>query len=334
MKIAVVGLGVAGSYLAYRLRDQHKVLCFDKLPEEKFDAVCAWGTSKDGISKFAKDCGLNFDDFVMHDGQRMLVDVGGETLDIPLKGLVCFDKLRFVRETADNPETHYSSWVNKSNFRNDFDMVIDATGLSRPLLPKVQNDVLIPCVQYKVKYKETPYDDFYIKPFEDWSGYFWYFPLGNGYAHVGAGDYNKRHNESLQRFLKEHGGEVLHKTGRPVRITPPSMCEPFTDGNVVGVGESIGTVYPLLGEGIIPSLQCAKIFMDYIENMSAYRKEVLNQYKLYETVFKFVKSKIENSFDFKSQFLGLMSMFFHMKFNEKRYGFEVRLSDMLKLLRA
>jgi len=28
------------------------------------------------------------------------------------------------------------------------------------------------------------------------------------------------------------------------------MCKPFYKGKVVGVGESIGTVYPLLGEGI------------------------------------------------------------------------------------
>lgn len=334
LKIAIVGLGVAGSYLAYKLRDQHQVVAFDKLPASKFDAVCAWGTSKDGISKYAKDCGLNFDDYIVHDGKRMLVDVGKETFDIPLKGLVCFDKLKFIQDTADNPETHYGAWVDKSNFKNDFDMVIDATGLSRPLLPRIKEDYLIPCVQYKVKYKETPYDDFYIKPFDDLSGYFWYFPLGNGYAHVGAGDYKKRHNEYLYRFLKGHEGEVLHKTGRPVRIVPPSMCEPFFDRNVVGVGESIGTVYPLLGEGIIPSLHCASMFTDYIENLPVYRKKVLEEFKIYETVYKFIKAKIDGNFDLKTQFFGLLSMFFHMKLNEKRYGLEIRLSDMLKVMRA
>ncbi len=334
LRIAIVGLGVAGSYLAYQLRDQHKVVAFDKMPASKYDAVCAWGTSKDGIAKFAKDCGLNFEDYIMHTGERMLVDIGKETFDIPLKGLVCFDKLKFIQDSADKPETHFGSWVNRSNFKNDFDMVVDATGLSRPLLPRINNDQMIPCVQYKVKYKDPPFDDFYIKPFADLDGYFWYFPLGNGYAHVGAGDSKKRYLEFLHRFLKEHDGQVISKTGRPVRITPPTMCEPFFDGNVVGVGESIGTVYSFLGEGIIPSLQCASLFKDNVENMSAYRAQVLQHFKIYETVYKFIKAKIEGNFDMKTQFFGLMSMFFHMKFNEKRYGLEIRLSDMLKVLRA
>jgi len=39
------------------------------------------------------------------------------------------------------------------------------------------------------------------------------------------------------------------------------MCLPFYKGKVVGVGESIGTVYPILGEGIIPSMMCADIFV-------------------------------------------------------------------------
>ena len=334
MRIAIVGLGVAGSYLAYQLRNQHKVVAFERMPASKFDAVCAWGTSKDGIAKFAKECGLNFNDYVMHNGERMLVDIGKETFDISLKGLVCFDKLKFIQDSADKPETHFGSWIDRSNFKNDFDMVIDATGLSRPLLQRIKDDKLVPCVQYKVKYKDPPFDDFYIKPFDDLSGYFWYFTLGNGYAHVGAGDYNKKHNEFLYRFLKEHDGQVINKTGRPVRITPPSMCEPFFDGNVVGVGESIGTVYPLLGEGIIPSLQCASLFKDYIEKMDAYRAQVLQHYRIYETVYKFIKAKIDGRFDIKAQFFGLMSMFFHMKFNEKRYGLEIRLADMLKVLRA
>ena len=43
---------------------------------------------------------------------------------------------------------------------------------------------------------------------------------------------------------------------------------------VVGVGESIGTVYALLGEGIIPSMQCVDIFLENMHDFKAYEKAV------------------------------------------------------------
>ena len=45
-------------------------------------------------------------------------------------------------------------------------------------------------------------------------------------------------------------------------------------GKVVGVGESIGTVYALLGEGIIPSMQCVDIFLENMHDFKAYEKAI------------------------------------------------------------
>ena len=119
----------------------------------------------------------------------------------------------------------------------------------------------VPCVEYKVNYPggKTPFEDFFIRPFNQLSGYFWYFPLEKGSAYVGAGDFKKDQNEFVDKFNSEHPGQIEPKIGRPIRISPPKYCEPFYLGNVVGCGESIGTVFPLLGEGIIPSLQCAQL---------------------------------------------------------------------------
>jgi len=64
MKIAVVGIGVAGAYLMNRLSDAHdiSVTGFERMPETDHDAVCAWATSKNIMSGLAKKCGLNFED--------------------------------------------------------------------------------------------------------------------------------------------------------------------------------------------------------------------------------------------------------------------------------
>jgi flavin-dependent dehydrogenase len=310
------------------------VIGFERLRQERFDAVCAWGTSRHGIGEFAKDCGLNFEDYVLFDGNEMLVDLDGDMMGIKLKGLCTFDKARFVKDMADGAEVVFGKQVTHLPSSDEFDMVIDATGLHRPLLPRIQRDVMIPCVQYKIKCPDPPYDDFYIKPINGLSGYFWYFPLENGYAHIGAGDYYKRYTEELNRFLKENNCEVLKKVGRPVRITPPSRCEPFYSGTAVGVGESIGSVYPLLGEGIIPSLQCADLLVENLYDLPGYRVEVLKRFKIYENVFDFISSKIRGAFHLSSQFRNLLSIFLHMKRNETRYGMNIRLLDMLKVVRG
>ena len=47
MKIAVMGMGVAGSYLMARLKDsEHEVVGYERMIQEKHDSICAWGTIK------------------------------------------------------------------------------------------------------------------------------------------------------------------------------------------------------------------------------------------------------------------------------------------------
>jgi flavin-dependent dehydrogenase len=164
------------------------------------------------------------------------------------------------------------------------------------------------------------------------SGYFWYFPLGNGYAHVGAGDFMKNHNTLVDEFLNGHECEVIKKVGRPVRITPPASCEPFTDGRKsVGVGESIGTVFPLLGEGIIPSTWCAELFINNMDDLNAYRDAVIEKFRIYALAFKFVRLKITGKFSMAKHGLEMLKIYRHMKSEEERYGMKVSMADMLKL---
>ncbi len=327
-----MGMGVAGSYLTARLRDEHKVVGFERLPKDKFDAVCAWGTSTTGIESFTKKVGLKFDDYILHKGREMRVDLFGRSLYIKLCGLCSFDKLRLIQDIVEGSDVYYGRLIPRNYTLEGYELIVDATGLSRPLLPKVKRDVFIPCLQYKVKYREKPFDDFYIKPFPGLTGYLWYFPLGDGYAHVGAGDFRKRHVAELSTFIRRYPCELVKKTGRAVRITPPSLCRPFSVGKVVGVGESIGTVYPMLGEGIIPSLQCAELLIGNLNDLPSYEKAVLRKFSVYNKVFSFIYSKINNTFNLTSQLKNILLIFLHMKFNEARYGLQIRLKDVLKVV--
>ncbi|MDQ3883080.1 MAG: NAD(P)/FAD-dependent oxidoreductase [Thermoproteota archaeon] len=339
MKIAVVGIGVAGAYLMNRLSDDHNihVVGFERMQKKEHDAVCAWATCENVMAGLAKNCGLNFDDYVLHKGNHMKVDLAeNETIDIKLKGMVSYDKLRLIQDMIRGTEIKFGRAPRKDELESDFDLIIDSTGFHRNYLPRIGNETWIPCVQYKVRYYNgnEPFEDFYLRAFPSISGYFWYFPLGKGLAHIGAGDFLKNHNHFVYEFLNRYKCEVIKKVGRPVRLTPPENCEPFTDGRKsVGAGESIGTVYPLLGEGIIPSTWCAELLVQNVHDMSAYRHAVLEKFKIYSLVFKFIKLKITGRFNMIKHGTDMLKLYRHMKSEEDRYGMDVNISDMLKVSR-
>jgi len=332
-KIAIVGLGVSGSYLSSRLKDDFYVVGFERVKKDKFDySICAWGTCKNVMKDFAKKTGLNFEDYILHDGKEMQVDINGKSLWIKLKGLCTYEKHKLIMDMINAHEVHFNANLRRNSNFEDFDLIIDSTSFSRALLPPLKEDLFIPCLEYRVKFKERPFDDFYIKPFSGLSGYFWYFPLGGKEAHVGAGDYYKRHMEELKSFMNKYGGEILRVIGRPIRILPPSRCLPIYSGKIVGVGEAVGSVYPLLGEGIIPSLQCSDILLKNLYDLRKYEKEVLKKFHIYDLVFNFIKAKIKKDFSWRKNFFDLLSLYLHMKSNEDRYGMKIKLRDVFKVV--
>lgn len=329
MKIAIVGIGVAGAYLLNRLSKEHEVVGFERMREEEHDSICAWATTIEGMKGLIEKTGLNFEDYILYKGVRMDV-MANRSFSLALKGLCTYDKIGLIKDLIKGCSIKYGIMSN-DNIKDEYDLVIDATGFHRSLLPRPKNELWIPTIQYKVKYDKKPFDDFMLKPFPSMSGYFWYFPLDDGYAHVGAGDKNKRHKSMVDEFIKEYGGTIVKKVGRPVRLTPPSLCEPFIEENIVGVGESIGTVFALLGEGIIPSTTCADLLIDNINNLERYRYLVHEKFRIYYDVFRFVRSKIYNEFSLMRYLPTLLKIYLYMKRNENRFGMEININKLFNV---
>ncbi|MEM2909821.1 MAG: NAD(P)/FAD-dependent oxidoreductase [Nitrososphaerota archaeon] len=329
-KIAVVGLGVAGSYLVSRLAHDYKVVGFERCSYADCYPPCAWATSSNEMRRLLLPVGLNFEDYVFYKGKEMCVDLGGPRFWIKLKGLCTFDKLSLERDMVDGHDARFGVHVRSAEqFKDDYDLIVDSTGFPRTLLPKIGKEYIVHTLEYKVKYSKMPIDDFYIRPMR--AGYLWFFPLGDSYAHVGCGDCFGRQRYFLDAFMREHGGEVVKRTGRPLRITPPSMCQPYYVGKVVGIGESVGTVFSVLGEGIIPSLQCAEIFLKNAQDPEAYTAELLRKFSPYKEVFDVVADKIRGRFSFIKDFPRLLGVFRYMKREEERFGIEVRMTDIVKI---
>lgn len=336
MKIAICGMGVAGSYLMARLKNDHKVVGFERMPETKHDSICAWGTIRKTMTELCNKVGVDFSKYVIHDGKAMNVDMNNqEQFQIGLHGLCTYNKLGLIKDFIKNCDVRYGVAPKLEDLEKEFDLIVDCTGFHRMYLPKLERDFFLPTYEYKIEYEnKVPFDDFYIKPFPGMSGYFWYFPLGEKTAHVGAGDYNKQHVVETDKFFKKYGGKITKTVGRPIRLATPDLCKPFYNGKVVGVGESIGTVYPLLGEGIIPSMMCADIFVKNLGNNEQYEKEVLEYFKIYGKVFKFVRKKIHKDFSIIKSLADVLAIFRYMKKNEDRFGMEIHMRDLMKVAKA
>ena len=336
MKIAVMGMGVAGSYLVSRLKNDHEVVGFERMDEVKHDSICAWGSIKSTMVDLCKKSGIDFEKYVVHDGKKMHVDMNNqERFQIGLHGLCTYEKLSLIKDFIKDSEVHFGVNKKLEELESEFDIIVDCTGFHRIYLPKLEQDFCLPTYEYKIEYENgVPFDDFYIKPFPHMSGYFWYFPMGKNLAHIGAGDYNKNHIKATDAFLKKHGGKVLKTKGRPIRLATPDRCKPYYSGKVVGVGESIGTVYALLGEGIIPSMQCVDIFIENMHDFAAYEKAIEKHYKVYAKVFNFVRAKIQKDFSFIKALPDFIAIFRYMKKNEDRFGMNIKIADLLKVAKA
>ena len=322
MKIAIVGMGVAGSYLLNQLSRDHEVTAFERYPLKKFQCVCAWGTTKEFIRRFAEQCDVNIDEHILHEGRTLLTEVAGMKIESQLCGLVSFDKQGFVEAMQRGHKIRYNSWINSEEDlkKYDFDLIIDATGL-RVLLPRIEtHELRIPCVQYRVEYERAPFEDFYVRILDGMSGYLWYFPLEDGIAHVGAGDLHRGHMKAMEGFLERYGGKKQKLVGRAVRLCPPKYCQPFQSGKVIGVGESIGTVFPLLGEGIIPTLECSELLVRHLDDLDEYRRRVLKKFAFYETCYNFLMPVFRGEMSMAEQANLSMAVFSHMMENQARHG--------------
>jgi flavin-dependent dehydrogenase len=293
MNIAIAGAGVAGSYLGHLLQQRgHNVRIFESSNKEKHWPVCAWGASRNVLTKFSDKAGLNFDDYIFHVGKTLRMELPNDSREyLDLKGLVTYNKQKWEEDLLEGITINYGVKCSPGSFPLDeYDYVLDCTGLHRTLLPKSKQDFLIPAYEYLVENVHDEEEDFYVIGYKGARGYFWYFPLDHNRGYIGAGDIDRKYYGIAEFFSQQPAVKIVKKIGRPIRLSPPKRMEPFYQDNVIGVGESIGCVFPMLGEGIIPSLLCCDIFLEVFDKTESrfdfkqYRKNVLHRFDYYDNV--------------------------------------------------
>ncbi len=282
MEIGIAGLGCAGSYLLRRLKDNgFAVKGFDpKRPD--FYIPCGYAANYSSMKLFMDKAGLDFESYVLsRAGSVTFTGTGMPDIIFDSAGLCTFDKNRLEKDMLEG--TGYET----KKLGGNHDLIVDATGISRSLLGQAESDFTMYTMEYVSETAE--HKDFYFRYFPKGQGYFWEFPLGSLY-HVGAGSSSL---ELIRESLRD--SMPMKTTGRKIRLKP--LFDQMTGGKIIGVGESIGTVSPITGEGIVPSIECADILYEVLRRRDTldeirldYEKSVRKRFSHYVKLYSLLQS--------------------------------------------
>lgn len=317
-----MGAGITGAYLYRLLRNRAcRVDIFDRGPRTRCGInPCAWGTSR-GFDELVSASGLdpsgyilNHVDYLLMDGLRIRAD------------LMTFDKRRLIKDLLAGAE------VNRSQpDMAAYDRIIDATGVERAFLPPIFDDIILSCVQYRIRTDEDIENKIKLGKI----GYGWSFPLQPHEYHVGCGCLLA----DARQVLKDLGWvrsdnpcrmkTLCACTGR-IRLTGPHHSGPFfsnhTAKEVWGVGEAIGCVAPLAGDGIVTGMRSVQILLDWWHDPVGYERAILKEFKWMEGERKVVDKLRRNDALAATDAWVLRE-------NSKRMGMEVGLRAAATLLK-
>lgn len=253
--ILIAGAGVAGSYLTARLNQSgFEVSTYDpKRPD--FRIPCGYATNLNLLRTYCSRIGIEAEKYV----ERMAEDIimagnGISELHFRSAGLCTIDKMALERDMIGNSQVV----MERAPQPGENDILIDATGISRLYLGRSPADFTMHAIEYLTESAE--HNDFYFRYFSRGHGYYWEFPLKNGY-HIGAGS---DHISLIKSELSRSRPRLV--MARDIRIRP--LFDQISRERTIGVGEAIGTVSPITGEGIVPSLKSAEILYNCLKGQS------------------------------------------------------------------
>lgn len=278
-KIAIVGAGIVGAYL-YKLLSYYgeEVYIFGQKHTTKCGiSPCAWGTTEK-LKKLLLEVGLDLENYILQYLDKIMIEHAERRTE-----LMTFDKPRLINDLLQGAEVNDFSTV-KITISN-FDRIIDATGVARSFLPYIENDIVLTCKQWRVHSDKLLNNQ--IKP--RGVGYAWCFPLSNNEYHIGFGSFTLLSSHLLFYICNRwfQGFSKLCSCSSRVRLTSPYYSTPFVANGsengiavpVWGVGESIGCVAPLSGEGIVPGIESAHILIQNWKDPEAYTQAILKKFK-------------------------------------------------------
>ncbi len=279
--IKIAGLGISGLYLYYRLKDNGFNVSTYEVKNKNFYLPCGFATNKNIINDYLKNINIDVNDYLLSDANNITFSGNNFKPEIlESDGLCTFDKNKLENDLIKNID-----YKNKI-IKDDKNIIIDATGISRYYLKNVKNDEKFFTLEYLTN--NSDYNDFYFYFLPEGRGYFWSFPL-NGKYHIGVGTKNINDFKLLNKYNK------IKLMSRNIRLK--LLFDNIFYNNIIGTGESIGTVSPVTGEGIIPSIKSSEILLNNLKKYDDinelkihYKNDIKNEFHYYILLNKLINN--------------------------------------------
>jgi hypothetical protein len=323
LKTAIAGAGMTGAYLCRLLRNQGQEVDLYRRETGTRCGIspCAWGTSR-GFAELVRVSGLDPEkyylrrfDYLFMDGIRLKAEVG------------TFNKPALIRDLLEGAAVKSGDIPTEK-----YDRIIDATGVARVFLPATQEDITLPCVQWRIRSVTKLENRINLGGV----GYAWCFPLSGDEYHIGCGSLLSDPRQLLKELgwvekLVENGnGKALCACGGRVRLAGPLSTRPFVRKNgraeVWGVGEAIGCVAPLAGDGVVPGMRSAQIVLENWNDAEKYEAAILREFSWMESERAVIdKLRGKEALSLKDAWV--------LKENSKRMAIQVGLKEAFLLLK-
>lgn len=323
MKVAIAGAGMTGAYL-YRLliNRGYEVDLFGLNPGTSCGiSPCAWGTSRD-FNKLVRASGLDPGKYILRRFDYVIMD--GIRIKAQLK---TFHKPELVKDLLEGAEIMPAP-LNPANY----DRIIDATGVNRVFLPPLQGDILLSCVQWRIRTAAELENRITLGKI----GYAWCFPLSGHEYHIGCGSLISDPRQIMEelgwvgKLTLPADSRIICSCKGKIRLTAPIYAQPFVrnDGaaRIWGVGEAIGCVAPLAGDGIVAGMRSAQILLDFWEDPGGYQTAILREFGWMKSERRVI-DKLRGS-----ESLGVKDAWV-LKKNSRRMGMHVGLKEAILLLK-
>ena len=317
MKIAIAGAGMTGAYLYRLLRSRgHEIDIFDRDPGTRCEITpCAWITSR-SFAELVQAAGLDPRKYFLQHLDYIVID------EMRIKAHVfTFNKPGLIKDLLQGAEIKYSA-LDVTNYER----TIDATGVSRAFLPVIQEDIVLPCVQWRIR-TETRLEN---RAKLGRIGYAWCFPLGPDEFHIGCGSLisdPRRIMQELGWVGKEAARNIICACTGKIRFTSPQFSLPFaTAEEVWGVGEAICCVAPLAGDGVVPGMKSVQILLQEWDDPLGYTAAIQREFRWMKPERK-VMDKLRGN-----RPLGIKDAWV-LRSNLKRMGMQIGLPEAERILK-
>jgi flavin-dependent dehydrogenase len=286
MKVAVIGGGIIGMYIASKLKEKNlNVFLYDRKQEKDLGSKPCSTLVSERIRQF-----INFsDDCLENTINSCKINFPKKTIELlfnPKHLVLNRDKLikeqlNLLRKTGVN----LLLGKNIEETPNDFDYIIGCDGPLSVIRKGLGLNISEMKIGMQVFVKEKDNNNF-TDTFPIQSGFLWKIPRGDCLEY-GVLTKSVKAKEILFNFLNENNVKEKEFVSAPVPFSFPMVFS--KNPRITLCGDAMGLTKPWSGGGIIWSLYAADILINNFPNFKKYEKETKKFFQ-----FKMIKGIIAN----------------------------------------